>query len=371
MDQSKIYRETEAFNFLIEGRTITDKRRKLLYRRGIIKQSKFSRFSCNKAIFIDVEFQNVVFQQNEMPNAVFINCTFTSCQMVNSDFRETDFIRCTFSNVNTTKCVFNHITIYECDHAGFNLNQESNQLSAIEYIEKNESRPEVIKIESNHVYQNTQITGKHFSESSINNAQFIKCSFTSFDHIRFENCMFLNCSLDGEYDHIDFINGQMTMCVLSQFSNCTFDKVIFQKNILDKSSFMKCYFNQIDDEQMTELSPYLNNCIGQILNQDRLFTDESEEEEIAMNISDSYVLKVIIMSLKELSNMPLTNNQVAILEHVTNDLTDLANDTVKQVNHLAEIQKHMEELDDAEFQKLMLLYNSILVKKFYPEGSNQ
>lgn len=69
--------------------------------------------------------------------------------------------------------------------------------------------------------------------------------------------------------------------------------------------------------------------------------------------------------------MPLTDNQMSILEHMTNDLTDLTNDTVKPVNHLAEIQKHMEELDDANFQKLMLLYNSILVKKLYPEGSNQ
>lgn len=371
MDQSKIYRETEAFNFLIEGRTITDKRRELLYRRGIIKQSKFSRFSCNKAVFIDVEFLNVVFQQNEMPNAVFINCTFTSCQMVNCDFRDTDFIRCTFSNVNTAKCVFNHITIFECDHAEFNLNQESNQLSAIEYIEKNQSRPEVIKIESNHVYQNTQITSNHFSEESINNSQFIKCSFARLDHMRFENCMFLNCELGEEYDHIDFIHAQMTMCVLSQFSDCTFDKVIFQKNNLDKANFIKCYFNQIDDEQMTELAPYLKNCIGEIFSKDPLSIEESKEEEIAMNISNNYVLRVISMSLKELSHMPLTDNQMAILEHMTSDLTDLINDTVKPVNHLAEIQKHMEELDDADFQKLMLLYNSILVKKLYPEGSNQ
>ncbi len=371
MDQSKIYRETEAFNFLIEGRTITDKRRELLYRRGIIKQSKFSRFSCNKAVFIDVEFLNVVFQQNEMPNAVFINCIFTSCQMVNCDFRDTDFIRCIFSNVNTAKCVFNHITIFECDHAEFNLNQESNQLSAIEYIEKNESRSEVIKIESNHVYQNTQITSNHFSEESISNAQFIKCSFNSLDHMRFENCMFLNCELGEEYDHIDFINGQMTMCVLSQFSDCIFDKVIFQKNNLDKAYFIKCYFNQIDDEQMTELAPYLKNCIGEIFSKDPLSIEESKEEELAMNISDNYVLRVISMSLKELSHMPLTDNQMAILEHMTNDLTDLTNDTVNPVNHLAEIQKHMEELDDADFQKLMLLYNSILVKKLYPERSNQ
>ena len=189
--------------------------------------------------------------------------------------------------------------------------------------------------------------------------------------MRFENCMFLNCELGEEYDHIDFIHAQMTMCVLSQFSDCTFDKVIFQKNNLDKANFIKCYFNQIDDEQMTELAPYLNNCIGEILSQDPLSIEESKEEEIAMNISNNYVLRVISMSLKELSHMPLTDNQMAILEHMTSDLTDLTNDTVKPVNHLAEIQKHMEELDDANFQKLMLLYNSVLVKKLYPEGSNQ
>ena len=162
-----------------------------------------------KDYYVDEEFENEDFSENEIFKVDFESCIFKSCNFSNSQIKNCDFNECKFENCNLGMMKLNNTSVRE-----------------VEFI-------------------NCKVVGVDFSV--CNPFLFsMRCSNSHLDYsvfyaLKMKNTIFNDCSLK----EVDFTECDMQG---SQFINCNMENSSFERTNLMKCDFTTSYNFNIDPE---------------------------------------------------------------------------------------------------------------------------
>ena len=152
--------------------------------------------------FLDIEYNNIIYSEEEVNFKEFECCTFTNCNFSNCVFVAVTFIDCTF-----TDCVFSDAKINYVAFRTVTFNR-----CTIKDV-------------------NFSMCDKLIFEIAFNNCTL---DFSKFYTLKLKGTSFINCSLIA----VDFMGADLTEVL---FENCDLYRSEFAKAIANKADFKTSY----------------------------------------------------------------------------------------------------------------------------------
>lgn len=160
--------------------------------------------------FLDIEYNNLNYSENELNLKEFESCVFNSCDFSNCNFIGVTFIDCVFNNCNFNSCKINHVA-----------------LRTVAFI-----RCKIKEV-------NFSMCDKLIFDLSFDTCQL---DFSKFYALKMKQTIFKNCSLIA----VDFMGTDLTDAI---FDRCDLYKSEFDKAIANKADFRTSYNFTIDPEK--------------------------------------------------------------------------------------------------------------------------